>query len=88
MYINNAEEVLVIILSTTLAVFLILGIIAAVKVNQILSQIQRITDKAERFANTAESVGEFFAAATGPAAIGKFISNMSEAMKKRKGRNE
>lgn len=87
MYINNAYEVLVLILATTLAVFLILAIIAAVKINQILSQVQRITEKAERFADKAESVGEFFSAATGPAAIGKLIANMTDAMKNRKGKN-
>ncbi len=86
MYISNAYEVLVLILATTLAVFLILAIIATVKLNQILSQVQRITDKAERFADKAESVGEFFATATAPSALGTLIANLGEAMKKRKGK--
>lgn len=88
MYISNAYEVLVLILATTLAVFLILAIIAAVKVNQILDQIKHVTEKAERFADTAESVGQFFASATAPSAIGTIIANMSDAMKKRKGKKE
>lgn len=86
MYISNAYEVLVLILATTLAVFLILAIIAAVKVNQILDQVKRVTDKAERFADKAESVGEFFATATAPSAIGSLIANLSDVMKKRKGK--
>lgn len=82
----NAQEILVIILSTTLAVFLILAIIAAVKVNQILAQIQRITDKAEKFADKAESVSEFFSYTGGTAALGKLVANITDAMK-RKGKD-
>ncbi len=88
MYINNAYEVLVLILATTLAVFLILAIIAAVKLNQILDQVKVITDKAERFADKAESVGEFISSVTAPTAIGTIIANLGDAMKKRKGKRE
>lgn len=88
MYVNSAYEVLVIILSVTLAVFLILAIIAAVKINQLLDQMKRISDKAEKFANTAESVGEFISASTGPAAFGRFFAAVGEAMRSRKRKDE
>lgn len=88
MYINNAYEVLVLILATTLAVFLILAIIAAVKLNQILNQVKGITDKAERFADKAESVGEFLSSVTAPTLIGTMIAHMSDGVKKRKGKRE
>ena len=77
---DNAETILIIILSTTLTVFLILGIIAMVKVNAILGHLKVISEKAEALATTAENVGEFFKYTAGPAAIGKLVSNISDAV--------
>lgn len=88
MYINNAYEVLVLILATTLAVFLILAIIAAVKLNQILDQVKVITDKTERFIDKAETVGEFISSLTVPTLLGTIIGSVGETMKKRKGKRE
>ncbi len=82
---RGAEEILVIILSTTLAVFLTLGIMALIKVNQILDHLKRISEKAERLATTAENIGEFFKFSAGPAAIGKLLSNINEAVFKNRG---
>lgn len=76
----TSEELLVIILSTTLAIFLFLAIIATIKLIQVLNHLKRITETAEKLANTAESVGEFFKYTAGPAAIGRFISNISESV--------
>lgn len=69
-----------VILASALAVFLILAIIATVKVIQILNHLKTISEKAEKLATTAESVGEFFKYTAGPAAIGKLLSNISEAV--------
>ena len=81
---ENAEQILVIILSGALAVFLVLSIIAAVKINQILNHLKSISEKAEKLATTAESFGEFFKYTAGPAALGKFVSNISEVFKNHK----
>lgn len=78
----TSSDLLVIILSATLAVFLFLAIIATVKVIQVLNHLKSITETAEKLANTAESVGEFFKYTAGPAAIGRFISNISESVMK------
>jgi hypothetical protein len=80
---STAEEILVIILSTALAVFLILGIMALVALNRILKSIRRITDKAERIADNAEQISEFFQKTAGPAAIAKLLSNIVSSIKKR-----
>lgn len=77
---ENAETILVIILSTTLAIFLILGIIAMVKINKILDHLKIISEKAEKLATTAESVGQLFTYTAGPAAIGKLFTNISDAV--------
>ena len=81
---NTWEQVLVIILASFLAVFLILGIIVLIKVIQVLQNIKHITQKAERIADKAEAVGEFFEASAGPAAIGKLLFNIIHTVKERK----
>ncbi|HSX27638.1 MAG TPA: hypothetical protein VLG25_02555 [Patescibacteria group bacterium] len=78
---ENAETVLVVFLSGALAVFLILGIFALIKVNQILEHLRHISEKAESIADKAEAVGEFFEKTAGPVAIGKLLSNVVEAVK-------
>lgn len=71
-------EVLVIILASALAVFLVLGIILMVKLNQIANTTKRITEHAEKVADQAEHVSEFFAKTATPVAIARLLSNVSE----------
>lgn len=82
MVMTTAEQILVILLSGLLAVFLVCGIVIAIKTIQILNQIKRLTHKAEEIADKAEAVGEFFKASAGPAAIGKLIANVVAAARK------
>ncbi len=77
---NGAEQVLVIILSSVLAIFLLLAIAVAILVIKILNQIKRIADKAESIADKAEAVSTFFQKSAGPMAIGRLITNMAEAV--------
>ncbi len=85
---GNSEQILVIILSATLAIFLILGIVALVKLIQILNHLKVISEKAEKLINTAENVGEFFRYTAGPAAIVKLFSNISDVVFKHKKSNK
>lgn len=73
---NTTEQILVIILASTLAIFLILAIVATIKVIQILNHLKVITEKAEQLVDKAEAVGEFFQKTAGPVALGKLISNI------------
>lgn len=77
---ENAEQILVVILSGALALFLILGITVLVKVIQILNHIKHLTEKAEQIADKAEAVSEFFQASAGPAAIAKLVGNIVSTM--------
>lgn len=81
---GNAEQVLVVILSSFLALFLVFGIIALYKVIQILGHLKVISQKAERLADTAETIGEVFRHTAGPSAIIALLSNISEAVLKHK----
>jgi hypothetical protein len=89
---NNAQDILVVFLSSFLGLFLLLGVIASAKIIQILNHIKSITEKAEKIADTAEHVGEFFKYSAGPAAIAKLIVSISEQVfskeKKRKSKKD
>ncbi len=79
----DTETVLLILLSSTLIIFLIVGIIALLKINQILDSIKRLAAKAEHVAENAEVVSEFFKNATGPLAIGKVIKNITDHLSRK-----
>lgn len=81
---NTSEQVLVIILSSTLAILLIICIVAAIKTVQILNDVKRIVKKAENIADKAEAVGDFFKASAGPAAIAKLLTNIFNSHKSKK----
>ncbi len=89
---EGTERTLVIILSGALAVFLVLGIVALVKVIQILDALKRITAKAEHIADKAESISEVLRKSAGPLAIGRLMAHLSEVVfnrhAKKKRRNE
>lgn len=81
---ETSLTILVTILSITLALFLVLGIVATVKIIQILNQLKKIVDKAERLADRAEAVGDFFRRTAGATAFGKLVANITEAVRNRK----
>lgn len=80
---ENAAEILVIVLASFLALFLLLAIVAAVKIIQLLRYFKRIAEKAELIADKAETAASFFSKAAGPAVIGNLIANITEAVTKR-----
>ena len=84
MGISTTEQMLLIILSAALAIFLILSIIAMVKAVQILNIVKRITEKAEQIADKAELATEFFSNTSATVAIGKLLSNIFNASKSNK----
>lgn len=75
-------DILVIILSTTLAILLVLSIVVAVLVIKLLQAIKRITEKAEHIVADVEQVGETFKNAAGPLAIFKLVSNIANIVAK------
>lgn len=85
---NTAAEVLLLIVSATLTIFLIVAMVAVVKFIQILRDIRRIAQKAEQIADKAEAVGEFFQKTAAPAAILKLIANVVSSFKDGKHANK
>ncbi|HTE58046.1 MAG TPA: hypothetical protein VK694_04845 [Verrucomicrobiae bacterium] len=83
---ENAQTILVICLSAALAVFLILGIILLSICIKIANHIKHISEKAEQITDKAENIADFFSKAATPMAIGRIISQVSEAVLNRKGK--
>ena len=80
---NGYEQVLVVVLSSFLALFLLLGIIVLVLVIKVLKTVKKVTDHAEQLATKAEAVGDFFQHAAGPMAIGRGLATVAEMFFKR-----
>lgn len=78
---ETSLTILVVILSVTLLVFLILGIIALVKFNKILGDVKQMTEKAENIVEKVDSVATMIQKAAGPATIAKIFSGVFENFK-------
>ena len=82
MDITTTEQIILILLAITLAVFLLLGIIILIKIRQILSHVEKITER-------AEYVADFVGKATPPLTVLKLIGSIVEqASKARKKKGE
>lgn len=78
------ERILVAILGATLAIFLILAIIIAVKVIKLLDHVERIAVKAEDVIDKVEEVGESVRKAAGTLAVGNVLAKASDMFFKKK----
>lgn len=81
---ETSLTILVVILSITLALFLLLGIVLLTKLIKLSGSLQRIADKAEQIADKAEATVNAFQRTSGLAGIGSFISNIADAVNSRK----
>lgn len=85
---NTTFDVLVIVLSCLLGLFLILSIIIAGFVLKLMSSLKRIVAKGEQVIDSAEAAAEVFKNAAGPLGAFKTVVNLIETVanhKKRKG---
>ncbi len=80
---ENAPEILVIILSSFLAIFLLLGIILLIVAIKVVLIVKRVTKKAEDLADKAEVIGDFMQHASAPLVIGKALSTFSDLFSNR-----
>lgn len=88
---NTAEQILVIILSSFLTVFLILAIIVLVgvikltkKMNAVADTAQEVISKAHDIADKVEDVSDIFKKTAGPLALGRYFMNIAEKVSKHK----
>jgi len=84
---NTASEVLLIIVSAILAIFLLVLIAAIIYVVKILRQVKRITERAETVAGSVEAAASAFGRTAAPLAVLKIISKIvKQSNRTRKGR--
>lgn len=72
----DAYNILVIVLSIALALFLVVGIVLVVALVKLANQVRVITAKAEDIMNDVEAVSGFFKKSAGPVAITSLVSNI------------
>jgi hypothetical protein len=72
----DAYEILVVILSITLAICLVLGIILLVSAIKLVSKLRDISQKAEEVMGDVEAVSGFFRKSAGPVAITSMLGNI------------
>ena len=82
---SSSAEILVVILSIALAVFLILGIILTIYLIDLTRQIRRVTNSAERTAYNLESVVSKFSTLMTPILMVKMVTDFFNKFKKGKG---
>jgi cell division protein FtsB len=92
---NTAEQILVIVLSSFLALFLFLGIALFVgllkftkKMNAIADSAQEIVAKAQDIADKVEDVSDMFKKTAGPVALGRHLMNIVEMVTNHKKRSK
>ncbi len=76
----DAFEILVIILSTILAICLLLAVISGVIIIKILSEVRKIIARAEDVLDNVEAVGQFLKKTAAPMAITKVVANIIETI--------
>ena len=79
---NNAEQILVIIVSSVLTVFLILLIAAIIYVIKVLRQVRRIVEQAERTASNIESAADLLGRTASPLGLIKLVGGIVEQVNK------
>lgn len=81
---DTTFNVLVIVLSSLLGLFLILSIIVAVFVLKLVGSINRIVAKGEQVVDSAEAAAEMFKKASGPLGALRNLVNLVEVVSKHK----
>lgn len=80
---DTAYQVLVIILSVTLAIFLVLAIIATSLTIRLLRKANRVADSAESVANDIEAFSTQLKQAAGPAAALRVIMGAAQGFRRK-----
>lgn len=88
MLMDNAEQILVIFLSTALAIFLILAIVIAVQLIKLLKALQVMALKAQELVDSAEKTADLVKSAVGQLSLMRFVHSIFDMVQKRKTKND
>ncbi len=81
---NTAEQILVVFLSTALAVLLVVAIVALVALIRLMKTLQIIAMKAENLVDSAEAVGDMVRQTVGHLSLARFIKSIVDLVHKGK----
>ena len=79
---QNAESILVIIVSSVLTLFLITSIVVLIMIAKLVTAIKRMVDHAEQVVETAGEAAEMLRNASGPLALFKVLRNVMNSFDK------
>lgn len=82
----DSYDILVIILSATLAILLVLLIVATTYVIKILRNVRDITEKAQNVADRVDNMSSYLEKGMGPVAFGQTLANMFSSFNKGRGK--
>jgi hypothetical protein len=78
MYMNTSEQILVIALGIMLAIFLLLSILVVAQALRLVANLRRISDKAEKVLDSAESAAELWRKSAAPVSMFRFVRSVAE----------
>ena len=77
----SAESILVIIVSSTLTIFLVVGIAVLALIVRVLLSVKRLVRQAEQMVDVAEEAAEALKSASGPVSLFQAVRKIAKAMK-------
>lgn len=80
MDLNTTQQILVVVLASALAIFLVLSIVAVALVIRLLATLRMVANKAERIVESVESIGDAFKKTAGPLGIFRFVKSMVDVV--------
>ena len=80
MELSTAQQILVVVLASALAIFLILSIVAAVLVIRLLATLRMVANKAEHIVESVESVGDVFKRTAGSFGVLRFLRGIVDTV--------
>lgn len=79
---NTAEQILVVILASALAVFLVLAIIIAIQAIRLMRVLNDVALKAQQFVDSAEKTADLVKSAVGQLSLIRFAQNIFNMVQK------
>lgn len=80
---DTTEKVIMVILATALAIFLILAIVSVILVIRVLKSVNRVTKKAEQLIDSAETVGKIFKQTAEQMSFMRLLRNVADMVGQR-----
>lgn len=80
---EQAQQILTLILSSLAILLVVIAIVIAILIVKVIAGVKRVTRKAEHLAEQAEAFSDFVQHAATPMLIGRLFSNISDSFFKK-----